>query len=350
MATVHELLEAAAPSRVRLARCESVEHVLRELATEAQVPDDGRVITCLWDRLPLLSEILSQTLNRLAETALALWPTWYGQSRPTQNGVEPDLASVPNEVARTVSRPWYRAAAGCCRAGLPPRLEQYPQAIEAAQLASAIEPRRIVLVLALTDSRAAPDRLLGLARAAEWLAAQTHAPVLLLVPAALPESEELASIDFASLTLCREAPPTREAADEKQTLLVWPLLGVPHPNSPGEQLLASRLRDDDELGPLFQFNQRITTTPGSSYIADLLWAEGKLVVEIDGYRWHSSQDSFRSDRHRDYELLISGYLSLRLPHDEVVAGVEEALQKIRRLVAFRRRHLPQRLSSENRHE
>lgn len=349
MATVQELLQAAAPNRVRLARCASVEQALRELVADAQLPADGRVVACLWRRLPLLPEILRQTLDRLAETALALWPRWYGQVCTAQAAAEPDLALIAAEVARTVSLPWYRAAAASCRAGLPPRLEQFPPAIEAAQLASAIEPQRMLLVLALTDAQTAPDRLLGLSRAAEWFAAQTHAPVLLLVPAALPESEALANVDFASLTLGRESPPVREAAEEKQNLLVWPLLGVPHPNSPGEQLLASRLCRDAELGPLFCFNQRITTLPGSSYIADLLWEEGKLVVEIDGYRWHSSPDSFRSDRQRDYELLISGYLSLRLPHDEVVASVEDAVQKIRHLVAFRRQHLTPRRSLENRH-
>ena len=38
-----------------------------------------------------------------------------------------------------------------------------------------------------------------------------------------------------------------------------------------------------------------------------------------------------SDRHRDYELLLSGYTVLRLSHDEVMADVTTALEKIRRV-------------------
>ena len=53
------------------------------------------------------------------------------------------------------------------------------------------------------------------------------------------------------------------------------------------------------------------------------------------YTVHSSIDAFSSDRQRDYELLVSGYLVLRLPHDEVLDNVEFALSKIRRVAALR---------------
>src|SRR5690606_41284511 len=106
MATVHELLQAAAPSRVRLARCESVEQVLRELAAEARLPDPGRVIACLWDQLPVIPELIDQTLNRLAETALSLWPAWYGPPPFAEHMGEPALANVLAAVCRPTSRPW----------------------------------------------------------------------------------------------------------------------------------------------------------------------------------------------------------------------------------------------------
>jgi very-short-patch-repair endonuclease len=68
---------------------------------------------------------------------------------------------------------------------------------------------------------------------------------------------------------------------------------------------------------------------------DLLWLKGKVVVEIDGYRHHGNSFAFVEDRHRDYELLISGYIVLRLSHDEVVSDVEIAVEKIRDVVKFR---------------
>jgi very-short-patch-repair endonuclease len=96
-------------------------------------------------------------------------------------------------------------------------------------------------------------------------------------------------------------------------------------------LLAERLARDGELGGLFTFN----TWVGDGrhrFLVDLLWAEGKLVVEVDGYRWHSTESMFRSDRYRDYRLMTWGHLVLRLPHDEVMADVALQIEKIRDLV------------------
>jgi very-short-patch-repair endonuclease len=42
------------------------------------------------------------------------------------------------------------------------------------------------------------------------------------------------------------------------------------------------------------------------------------------------------DRHRDYELALSGYTVLRLANDEIAQDIEKAIEKIRDLVALRR--------------
>ncbi len=125
---------------------------------------------------------------------------------------------------------------------------------------------------------------------------------------------------------------------EKQSLLIWPISGRPHPNSLGEQLLSAAIQADDDLCNLFLPNQHVDSVDGHHFLADLLWREGHVIVEVDGYAWHSDQASFSRDRQRDYELLVSGYLTLRLPHHEVADDVDGAMHKIRRLVAFRRRH------------
>jgi very-short-patch-repair endonuclease len=46
--------------------------------------------------------------------------------------------------------------------------------------------------------------------------------------------------------------------------------------------------------------------------------------------------NYRGDRHRDYELLISGYVVLRLPHEQVLEDPAIAVEKIRDVVRFRR--------------
>ena len=92
-----------------------------------------------------------------------------------------------------------------------------------------------------------------------------------------------------------------------------------------------------ELGALFAFNQTVTTVHGSTPKVDLLWTEGRLVVELDGYESHGGRAAFALDRHRDYELMASGYVVLRLANDEIAQDYEKALEKIRDLARLRRR-------------
>jgi hypothetical protein len=157
-----------------------------------------------------------------------------------------------------------------------------------------------------------------------------------VLPAAWSERAELDGISWE----CRaidEAESVRPEADslDEPLAMISPIRGRPHPNSPGELLMASRLGCDPMLGPLFEYNLPVTTVRESRYQVDLVWFDGKIAVEIDGYRCHSSRSDFTNDRQRDYELQLSGYLVLRLPHDSVMADVELAIDKVRDLVKLR---------------
>ena len=100
-------------------------------------------------------------------------------------------------------------------------------------------------------------------------------------------------------------------------------------------MLAKRLEEDEMLAGLFRFNIRVATRNGNQYLVDLVWTEGKIIIEVDGYEFHSDRGTFSGDRRRDYELIISGYLVIRLPQDEVVEDVGLAVEKIRDVVLFR---------------
>jgi very-short-patch-repair endonuclease len=54
-----------------------------------------------------------------------------------------------------------------------------------------------------------------------------------------------------------------------------------------------------------------------SYTVDFLWRQAGLVVEVDGYRYHSDRATFRSDRARDRELGRRGLEVLRFADEEV---------------------------------
>jgi very-short-patch-repair endonuclease len=60
------------------------------------------------------------------------------------------------------------------------------------------------------------------------------------------------------------------------------------------------------------------------------------VVELDGYGDHNTRAAFARDRHRDYELALSGYAVLRIANDEAALDIGRAVEKIRDMVRLRR--------------
>jgi very-short-patch-repair endonuclease len=102
-----------------------------------------------------------------------------------------------------------------------------------------------------------------------------------------------------------------------------------------EQRLSKMIESDIELTSKFVFNARIDDVSLKSPKVDLLWAEGRLVVELDGPE-HRGRRAYRDDRHRDYELLCSGYVVVRIPNEEIIEDFAKALEKIRSVVRLRR--------------
>jgi very-short-patch-repair endonuclease/fructose-specific component phosphotransferase system IIB-like protein len=73
------------------------------------------------------------------------------------------------------------------------------------------------------------------------------------------------------------------------------------------------------------------------YITGVGWVdllvEERVVVELDGYAYHSSIVAFRTDRRRDRELQSRGLVALRFPADEAVRNPDELLTCVRRNLA-----------------
>lgn len=49
-----------------------------------------------------------------------------------------------------------------------------------------------------------------------------------------------------------------------------------------------------------------------------LVVEGRVVVELDGFAYHSGRAEYREDRRRDRELVRQGYLVLRFTYEDVM--------------------------------
>lgn len=340
------------PSGVRLGIAPSAGEFLEELRAGVESSGgDGRLVSVVCDHLPTMGLLIDGMLAHLAEVAFVLWPDWYGGILPSA-AIEPSRLPFEDRLAvalgragslrRPVSMSWLTAACMLCRAGRIPLVGGSPRAVGAAQLALAIGPADLIVALAVGDAQPSRGRLLGLARAAEWLGRATGARILVVVPEALAGSSELDGINFDPLVARPEPACPPDSLTPGRSVGVWPVLGRPHPLSPGEQLLAARLTSDEMLGGLFRSNIRVRSRLDGDFLVDLLWPEGRVVVEVDGYGHHSSRAAFSRDRRRDYELVVSGYLVLRLPHDEVIEDVEIAVEKIRDLVLFRRSERDQR--------
>ncbi len=343
--SVHDYLKTITPGHVGIVFSRDIFQILSSLELcEAQPKDSWQYAFCTLSPLPDLQTIISRTLQSLAFAALSIFPYWYNEK------IKLDLAA-PQSIFRQLMSPansavcnrtgvslrWLQAAVNRCLAKEVPLPKRCGPEIQTAQLSLAIGSERLCLGLFVDDSGPKPEILLGLTKAAEWLARVSKARILVILPDALSEYEEIRSVSYKSL-LCN---PYEEPKDvpgqtaEEKKFNFWPLQGFAHPCSPGEQILAEYLSRDKDLAQLFCFNQPVLTVCNSRFLVDLLWAEGRIVVEVDGYKTHSSRLAFHQDRNRDYELMLSGYLVLRLPHDEVVRDPKIALEKIRDLVNFR---------------
>lgn len=77
---------------------------------------------------------------------------------------------------------------------------------------------------------------------------------------------------------------------------------------------------------------------------DFVWPDHRLVVEVDGYRWHSSRAAMRRDRYRDRELTAAGWRAVRFTYEDVafdaaqVAGELAALLRADRPLGIYMRH------------
>lgn len=65
---------------------------------------------------------------------------------------------------------------------------------------------------------------------------------------------------------------------------------------------------------------------------DFVWSDARLVVETDGYRWHSSKQAMRRDRRRDRELMALGWRPARFTYEEIVFQPIEVVRELRVLL------------------
>jgi very-short-patch-repair endonuclease len=68
------------------------------------------------------------------------------------------------------------------------------------------------------------------------------------------------------------------------------------------------------------------------FLVDFLWRERRLIVEVDGYRYHRGRLAFEADRSRDVELKLAGYDVVRLTYRQVVHHRERTARRLATLL------------------
>ena len=192
-------------------------------------------------------------------------------------------------------------------------------------------------------------RLPSFVNAVLWLARHAKLAVAVLLNTELANHPALDQIlykpfVYAELLTAPRACTTGidiivEANRPASAVWLWLGAGRTHAFSPAEAKLARALLNDAELSPLFSANQSVETIFKNRPTVDLLWADGRVVVEVDGDD-HREPQKFAADRRRDFELLISGYSVLRLINNEVTTDTDRALAQIREVVRYRKRTCP----------
>ena len=301
-------------------------------------PSGRRALLARIASAPTTEAIVEQAIAVLAETARLIWPIWFTNvSFPGRDDPLGQLAAAvtargaAREIAG-VSPSWVEAAARLALADRPPRVGGTLPAVEIAQLALAIN--RFGLVFAADIDAASRDgNPAAMVHALEWIAQHIYGAVVALFPELPPNEPPFDRILYGARTVV-VAPNTIEPAVVDAGPWIAPWRGLPHPSSEIEQRLAKALGADAELAPLFVFNQCVATIRGTRPKVDLVWTDGQLAVEIDGWGSHGNRVAFMQDRHRDYELTMSGYTVLRLTNDEIAQDLEKAIEKIRDLVTL----------------
>ncbi|MEM9388244.1 MAG: DUF559 domain-containing protein [Pseudomonadota bacterium] len=290
------------------------------------------------------AEVIQFILNELALTAQLKWPRWFGTKLLDRSIKSPEAslkltAAIANITAEhpEVDRRWLEHTIHALRFDGALRSYARAPASECRQWLGAIEERTLAL-LPQGNSAAHLDAVVAVFR---WLVDAVRCNVELHIDEELIELGSLIPIAYYAVDapLDESLPSLREVHngdgkhDESATRSTGnnERLGF---RSGTEAKLANALQQDASMAGRFLFNERVDAAYAYSYEVDILWRDGPLIVEIDGYRWHSGREQFRADRERDYRLMLAGYRVLRLTHEEVEQDVAIAVDKVRDMTAM----------------
>lgn len=79
----------------------------------------------------------------------------------------------------------------------------------------------------------------------------------------------------------------------------------------------------------------IANHPIGGYVVDVAFPDHKLVIEVDGWAFHSDPAAFRKDRVRQNQIALLGWQVLRFTWFDLTEQPERVIAEIRRVTSAR---------------
>jgi very-short-patch-repair endonuclease len=139
-------------------------------------------------------------------------------------------------------------------------------------------------------------------------------------------ADRLGHFDLLSVRRCLHEHPRQQGAPALRRLLD-DLEGVGAADLRSTLEVALLQLCDDHHLPAPHANVRV-----AGFMVDFHWPGTTLIVETDGYAYHSTPSAFERDRERDQHLTLAGYTVVRFTYKQVKRTPEAVAQRIRHLL------------------
>lgn len=152
---------------------------------------------------------------------------------------------------------------------------------------------------------------------------------------------------LADLATCLDAASLRKTIERANRLKLLDVASLPKTRRLQEAIEAAHLGHvDSDLESDFLALCRTHGIPKpethalvAGHRVDFLWRAEKVVVETDGWAYHSGRREFRGDRRRDADLTLRGYAPLRFTYEDVHRDAEDTASRLTMLLAQRKPRL-----------
>jgi hypothetical protein len=152
---------------------------------------------------------------------------------------------------------------------------------------------------------------------------------------AIAQTDRLGLFDLVAVSRVLGAHPRQHGAPRlRRVLEVIAGAGAAATRSPLEVALLQLCDDFDLPTPA-------TNVAIAGFIVDFHWAGTDLIVETDGYTYHSMPSAFEADRERDQVLALAGYRVVRMTYNQVTRRRRQTARRLRDLLARSRSNEPQ---------